>query len=325
MFNHNDRGQRSLEDPIGIFGKQLMALGHQCVWRTGNSEFLLKDTGINIVIEGFTPAATAAIAQAHARGSRFICVATEEPTSLGFNGGRDPEMVWRQRLFPEAAKYFEAIFHLVPGDHITRWYNQWAPAAYIELGYAPSLIRYVTREPEFDFGFFGSLSRRRLKILKKLARYIGSEKAIRVVSDFPTQDERDAAMRSARVILQIRKYDEMGLVSSSRCNTALCNGRPVIAEPHEHCKPWDEIVQFSQSLDSFYPEAFMMRTMWKSAHNSQFDKFRNKLTPEICIGEPMKKVGLDVTSKVKELFGRPSVINLSIPRVPLRERIGDAR
>ncbi|MEK7749585.1 MAG: hypothetical protein AAB277_01250, partial [Planctomycetota bacterium] len=93
------------------------------------------------------------------------------------------------------------------------------------------LKRTVSGEFRY-FGFFGSLSRRRLKILKTLARYIGSEKAIRVVSDFPTQDERDAAMRSARVILQIRKYDEMGLVSSSRCNTALCNGRPVIAEPH---------------------------------------------------------------------------------------------
>jgi hypothetical protein len=306
MFNHNDRGQRSLEDPIGIFGNQLRALGHTCIWRTSNDEFIMKDAGINVLIEGFTDSATQAIAWAHKNGSRFICIATEEPTTTGFNHGRDREMVWRQKTFPEAAKYFDAIFHLVPGENVTRWYNQWAPAAYIELGYAPSLVRHVDKEPDFDFGFFGSISRRRLKILKQMARYIGSDKAIRVVSDFPSQEARDEAMRSARVILQIRKYEEMGLVSSSRCNTALCCGRPVIAEPHILSKPWDEIVTFSDTLESFFTQAVWMRTTWRNAHSKQFDRFREKLTPEYCIGEPMKKVKLDLTPTKERMIVHPT-------------------
>jgi hypothetical protein len=304
LFNHNPRGQRSLEDPIGIFGNQLRALGHECVWRTANDQFLTADAGINIVVEGFTPSATQAIAEAHAKNSRFICLATEEPTIYGFNGGRDKEMVWRQKLFPAAAKYFEAIFHLVPGERVTRWYDQWAPAAYVELGHADTLVRRTVKKPDFDFGFFGSISRRRLKILRKLARYIGSEKAIRVVSDFPSQEARDEAMQSARVILQIRKYDEMGLVSSSRCNTALCNGRPVVAEPHDLSlsKPWDEIVWFSDSLDKFYSDALMVRTMWDGIYRSQFEKFKTKLSPQICVGEAIKKVNLDLTPPRLQMF-----------------------
>lgn len=303
LFNHNPRGQRSLEDPIGIFGNQLRALGHECIWRTANDQFLTKDSGINIVVEGFTPSATQAIAQAHAQNSRFICLATEEPTIYGFNGGRDREMVWRQKLFPDAAKYFEAIYHLVPGERVTRWYSQWAPAAYVELGYADTLVRRTTKKPDFDFGFFGSISKRRLRILRQLARFIGSEKSIRVVSDFPTQEDRDEAMQSARVILQIRKYDEMGLVSSSRCNTALCNGRPVIAEPHELSKPWDEIIRFSDSLEKFYSDAFMMRTMWDGVYRTQFEKFKTRLSPQVCVGDALLKTQLDLTPpKLKMLL-----------------------
>jgi hypothetical protein len=305
LFNHNDLGQRSLEDPIGILGKQLMALGHQVAWRTQNDKFLNRDTGINVIVEGFTAVAAAHIANAHFNGARFLCIATEEPTPFGFNGGRDPEMVWRQRLFPEAAKYFEGIFHLVPGEYVTRWYNQWAPAAYVELGYAPGLIRHARRAPTFDFGFFGSISRRRLKILKSLARYIGSEKAIRVVSDFPSQEARDDTILSARVILQIRKYEEMGLVSSSRCNTALCCGRPIVAEPHTLSKPWDEIVTFTKTLESFNAEAVMARTMWDSLYRTQFERFKNKLTPEICVGEPLKKINLDLTPPKRSMFVQP--------------------
>src|SRR5262249_46927387 len=154
-------------------------------------------SGINVIVEGFTPGITEIIAQYHAQGARFVILATEEPTERGFNHGLDQEMVLRQREFPNAAKYAEAIFHLVPGDRITSWYSQFAPAAPVELGYARSLIRSTANDvtPTFDFGFYGSLSQRRIKILKKLARRTQSERAIKIVGDFLPQAERDQAMR----------------------------------------------------------------------------------------------------------------------------------
>lgn len=296
LFNHNALGQKSLHDVIGIFGHQLRALGHQAVWDKSNTKFVTGEGYMNVVVEGFTPGdygSIHALKNGYEAGARFLCLATEEPTEKGFNHGTQKEMVERQKNFADAAKYLEGILHLVPGEHVTRWYGQFAPAAQAELGFANSLVRPNDNEsPEFDFGFFGSLSPRRYKILKRLARETGTANAVRVVSDFATQEERDKAMRNARVIVQIRKFDEMGLVSSSRCNTALCCGRPVIAEPHELSHPWDQIIKFSESLEKFYWDARMMRVTWRASREDQFTKFVKLLPPEKCVGEPLKKIGL---------------------------------
>lgn len=293
LANHNEKGQRSLEDVIGIFGHGLRALGHTAVWDSSNTKFALDPDSVNVVVEGFTPAVAALMADATARGARFVCLATEEPTPSGFNHGREPEMVRRQRDFALAAPYMEGILHLVPGQNVTDWYAQFAPAAYVELGYAPSLVRLQPRvEPTFDFGFFGTVSKRRMTILKRFAKRLTSAKAIRIVSDMPSQDDRDRIMREVRVVLQIRKHEEMGLVSSSRCNTALSIGRPVVAEPHELSKPWDEIVRFSKTMDSFFDEALAVRADWRGVHATQLQALRTKLPPEVCVGEPLRRIGI---------------------------------
>lgn len=295
LCNHNDAGQRSLEDVIGIFGHQLRALGHEAVWvPTQRDKFLTREAGINVVVEGFTDWSVSWMSEAAGRGARFVILATEEPTDQGFNHGQSPEMIQRQKKFPEAARHAEAILHLVPGERVNAWYSQFAPSAYVELGYAPSLVRSPDgKEPEYDYGFFGSLSRRRLKILRRLARTVpGHQKAVRIEATFPTQAERDRVMRQAKVIVQIRKDDRMGLVSSSRCNTALHLGRPVVAEPHDLSRPWDEVIKFSPSLDAFYNDCLMARSAWRGVHAAQMAKFREKMSPEICVGRPLRQVGV---------------------------------
>jgi len=292
MGNHSSDGQRSLEDVIGIMGHQMRALGHKAVWQEDNAKFIL-DGDYNVTVEGFTPEVIKVLADAHAQGARFICIATEEPSAKGFNQGTQKEMVKRQQWFPQMSPYLEGILHLVPGKHVTDWYGQFAPTAEADLGYAPSLVRQqMVVEPKFDFGFYGSVSKRRLQILKRLARRIGTQYAVRIVSDFKTQTDRDRAMQEARVVVQIRKFEEMGLVSSSRCNTALCLGRPVVAEPHLLSKPWDEIVDFSQTIEGFYNRCIMARSAWKGIHAVQFEKFKNTMTPQRCIGIPLEKIGI---------------------------------
>ena len=309
LANHTQLGQRSLEDVIGIFGRQLEALGHEVAWDQKNDKVLMKDSGYNVIVEGFTPSVTDCVAQMHAVGARFVCLATEEPTPKGFNWGTTREMAWRQDEFVKAAPYLDAIFHLVPGQHVTDWFSQHAPTAYVELGYAPALVRFGAAavgvrggaytyqsqqyEPPYDFGFYGTASKRRLRLLQKLANRSGKKNAIRTVMDFVDQKTRDDAMKEAKVLLQIRKFEEMGLVSSSRCTTALCIGRPVVAEPHDLSKPWDEVVQFAKTDAEFLDLALLARSRWRAMHQLQFERFKQKLSPEFCVGRALRQVNLD--------------------------------
>lgn len=308
LFNHNERGRASLEDVIGIIGNQLHALGHTAIWNKMDDHFITRDAGYNIIVEGFTPYIIDRIKHGYENGARFICIATEEPTEKGFNHGRVREMRWRQELFPKAAEYLDAILCLVPGQPVVDWYSQWAPAAYIELGYSPTLVRKSLIDPPYDFGFFGSVTQRRYQILKRLRKIIPN---IIIVHEFPDQQTRDYSIWHCKVVLQIKKYENAEIVSSSRCNTALCLGRPVLAEPHQHCKPWDEVIHFSKSIQAFYDDCMFIRAAWKGIHADQFSKFSTLLTPEICIGEPLRKVGLDMTPPK---FAIPSKPTISFPQ-----------
>jgi hypothetical protein len=315
-FSHSEIGTRSLEDIIEIISGQLIALGHTSVWGKDvradvterNRHFVSGDNGINIIVEGFREHHIPTIADMHARGARFIVLATEEPTEKGFNYGTQQEMVERQQVFPLVAPYVDGIIHLVPGDHVTSWYGQFAPAAYTELGWSPQIMRKpnppiavkkdgvvqkIISEPDYEFGFFGSLTPRRHKLLKKLARKVtNNDKAIVLMHDFGTRTDRDNEMRRAKVILQLRKFDEMGLVSSSRCNTALAIGRPVIAEPHDLAYPWNDVVRFSKTQESFFDEAMAVRAMWRGVYQHQLAKFRSTFPPEACIGRALEQLGI---------------------------------
>src|SRR5258706_14907696 len=106
LFNHNKMGQRSLEDPMSIIGHQLQALGHKAIWFRENDKFLMPSAGINLVVEGFTSASTAVVAEARQRAARFICVATAEPTPTGFHCRSDPAMGLRQLQVANATQLF---------------------------------------------------------------------------------------------------------------------------------------------------------------------------------------------------------------------------
>lgn len=310
--NHAQIGQTTLEDVVGIFGHQLRALGHSVIWDRSNKFLIPAEVGensiryegkcvpagrgYNILIEGFNESIAALIGQYHAQGARFLVLATEEPTEKGFNHGTQREMVMRQRDFHHVAPFIDGILALVPGKHVIDWYSQHAPTAYVELGHAPTLVRPETqREPPYLFGFYGSLSPRRLKLIKKIQKTFETparRSVVRVVYDFTSQAIRDRAMQEARVIVQLRKFEEMGLVSSSRCNTALCIGRPVVAEAHDLSKPWDEVVTFAQNEDDFLQKLTTASATWRHLHRGQFERFKERFTPEFCVGRALREIGL---------------------------------
>lgn len=66
----------------------------------------------------------------------------------------------------------------------------------------------------------------------------------------------------------------------------------MIAEPHDLSEPWDKIVRFSSSLDGFYNLALLAKTVWREIHRDQFDKFKEMLSPMICVGKPLHDIGV---------------------------------
>lgn len=286
LHNHTELGRLSLLDPMLMIARQLEALGHEVV--RSDDGYAIKQA-INIVFEGFQSAfVEQKMRPAHAAGARFIIVATEEPTEKGFNHGVQHAMVERQQSFPEAARLAEAIWCLVPRSE--PWYSQFGvPASELELGYSAAMMRVPATEPIADFGFFGSLSPRREQILKQLNRM--GARIVRVHS-FPPPEERDRSIAPAKVILQIRPHEQMGLVSSSRCATALFLGRPVIAEPHALSENWHRIIRFAANEQSFAFEAFSARQNWRALHAEQLRNFQRLLTPEFCVGRALRRTGL---------------------------------
>lgn len=298
-FNHCRQGQIIVEDITRIMSAQIAALGHEA--STSEGPFIGGDLGYNVVLEAFEdPAHVQAIADARADGCRFIIVATEEPTDEGFNGGFDPGMRRRQDAFPAVAKHADAILHLVPGPHVTRWYSQFAPTASVELGHAPSLVDLRPEiEPTCDFGFYGKMTWRRQQMIDRLlVASKATGECVRVIAslDVPWR-ERDAMMRQCRVIVQILAEQTpagvpCGMVSSTRCASALYLGRPVIAEPHPHPWPWDDVVNFSPSIEAFYADAVYATTIWRDLHARQMERFSAKLNPEFCVGAPLRAIGI---------------------------------
>lgn len=293
VFNHCDDGRRCIEDLTTIMSAQLMALGHDA--RSSDDGFMTGDDLINVLYESFADEGTIpTIAAAHADGARFLYIATEEPTDAGcFNGRLDNAMDARMAAFPEAAHYAEGILHLTPGVKVTDWYSRHAPSAYAEIGYASSLVHENSGDevPRYTFGFYGQMTPRREWIFGRLADISGYE----VVSlPFITYSsaERDAAMRDVRVILQVRAHDSMPIVSSSRCATALHLGRPVVGEPHGAPGPWGGIVHLSSTLDDFYNDAMIASAEWQEMHVNQLARFAATLTPEVCLGEPLHRIGI---------------------------------
>lgn len=270
---------------------QLRALGHTAEWC--DTQFIPRSDGYNIIVEGFDQNSEPLIADAYAKGCRFIIIATEEPTEWGFNHGVVKHMNNRQQMFPSVAKYADAILPLVPGTE--RWYGQFAPAACIELGYVKTLERPKNYHlVDHDFGFYGSKTPRREKILLRLMKKMNTQKAVRVLHNFAEQQHRDDQMQRSRIIVQIRAHNKMGLLSNSRCNTALHLGRAVVAEPHEasQSSPWSQIIHFSETEEAFYEDAVRYRGFWQSMHDKQMERFRDILTPAVCIGRQLEQVGI---------------------------------
>lgn len=296
-WNHCREGRITTEDITSNLGHQLIALGHEARWMIGPRDFIPASAGYNVVLESFAdnPNTVVDMARAHMEGCRFLIVATEEPTPDGFNSGLEPAMIDRQNAFPDAAEMAEGILYLIPGEGIGKWYGQYGKAAYCELGYAPgSAGSYTDMDPSIPqgIGFYGKMTWRREHMLSELESRLGRPTLLISSLDVPRPD-RDAMMRHARLIVQMRANEEWGMISSTRCTSALHLGRPVVAEPHPIDGVWREIVHISPTVEQFYDDVVRLAQdpeAWQHIHAAQLDALRDELPPEHCIGAALREL-----------------------------------
>lgn len=283
-FNITGLGRVAMQDIFSNICRQMEALGHEAFWT--DDGFAHGDDAYVILTEGFFDTHLEVMKQAAESGVKFIIMGTEAPSKDGFNGGLTEELRVRQKTFYKAAEYAVAIWCTILNS--VEWYSQFGkPAAFLDLGYAPASVRHPTNPAglDHDYGFFGSITERRYKMLENFARsrVDGHKARVRAVS-FDTVENRDSAMSRCRVVLQIRAHEKMAMLSTSRCSTALHIGRPVIAENHLDPGPWAEIIEFAHP-DIFILKAARMHARWQEAHAEQFERFKRLLPPEACVGK----------------------------------------
>lgn len=295
-FNITGQGRLAMQDILSNIGRQMEALGHECFW--SDDGFAAGPDTYCILTEGFFDNHIETMRQAQEAGVKFIILATEAPGLHGFNAGLTDELVVRQRTFWKAASHAHAIWATILNS--VGWYSQFKiPCAYAELGYAPESVRHPENllGLDHDYGFFGSLTERRNKMLHAFARSTvdGHRARVRYVN-FDTVQNRDSAMARCRVILQIRPHDQMAMLSTSRCATAMHIGRPVIAEHHKEPGVWKDIIEFAHP-DVFILRAAKMHRRWEAAYAEQFAAFKAILPPEKCIG---RTIALTLPPRVEE-------------------------
>ena len=164
-------------------------------------------------------------------GYGLIALVTEEPTLVTGEG-----LVWnymttgtwerRAELFVQIAPALTAAWCYVPGAAaVLRRVVKNSSAVDLAWGQRFNRPR-PSQVPRFDFCFFGGMTPRREQLLGEIAKRY----KVDVIPHSTTLAKRDERIPHSKIVLDIKQYHWWDLVSSVRYVTALCCGRPVVAE-----------------------------------------------------------------------------------------------
>ncbi|QJX01126.1 hypothetical protein [Frigoriglobus tundricola] len=257
----------------------LEELGHEVTL----SHDKLSPSAVNVVWEGFTPEAGAAL---RASGLRYGIIVTEFMDGTGFNKGtprsdqpdRRDETYRKRWLGFEAAAGRASFFWSMVESNLPALRAR-APASFVELGFSERLVPAPGENPHIDFSFTGILTPHRQRVLEAL------EKRARVIwhGTLIPIEERDRLFRATRINLSINKTTDWQMPSGTRVGLALLSKRGIALDgtPQqtrlsglvESCPADTDFVEFA--LDRLHGD-------WQSASETAFDRYRAEL--------PMKAV-----------------------------------
>lgn len=326
LFQHSKLGKATLEDVVDTLIWMIVDLGHTVSRFDGvDKGFLVGDNCYNIVFESFGEQSGPSTARQIDAGAKVICIVTENPTRNTWNNIKTGFYAERWGHFKRLAPRFHALWCLVPGaaDKL-RYMNR--NGVDIELGYSairekkfldiPAVQAFNNSgtKPLYDFGFFGGLTERRRRTFDRMreqgcnihmlskgitAEFLKDFDAA-LMADYVDPAKRNGAMLNCKVILHPAAHHKWGIVSNSRCVTALHLGKPVVCEPTMP-SIWQKIVAFSSGFDQpFIDLCKDVLNRWEQEREEQLARFRELLPSCVAIGHAMSALGEPVQIIPKE-------------------------
>lgn len=283
--NHNAIGRETLEDMYNWFQAGLSELGHQV---TISSEEV-HEGAINIFWENFLPGMGDKIKRTK---TIYGIVATEIPFGDSFNGRSDGPWPLRWKGFPEVASGASFIWTMV--ESTVPFYSQFAPTAFMELGYSELLVPKKTIEnPDIDFSFFGLRTPYREKVIKKL------EKKAKVLcpKKFLTSEGVSELIARTKVGLSFKQSETWPIPSPTRLGRHLMAKRGLVTEHTSVITRQAELVSVVPEGRDFVEFALEKLKTWKADAEIAFERFRIEM--------PMKSI-------LENILDQTGVLGLSL-------------
>ncbi len=283
--NHTEVGRDTLIDIRNCLAGMLIDLGHGV---TKSSDQLVTRPSINVLFEGFGRKSSALLAAISKQDFDFLIVCTEAFGKKAMNDSAHRAMRMRQRWLPEVAKIAKACWCLAPG--MAEQLKQYCENSFdVELGWSQTQESVLLKDeaPKHPFVFYGGLNERRASLVNA---FEGQGHHVALGEDYGPILLRNDLVRQSKVVLGLKPTNSWKLFSSSRAQTALHLGRPVIFEDVDdsaHRSPWRDIVVVSES-ECFGTVAVEMMKNWQDCAAEQMEKFREILPPQRSIGPALE-------------------------------------
>jgi hypothetical protein len=281
-YNHGDFGRQTLVDMFRWLRAGLQELGHEVTYSPDTAD----PSAVNVLWEFFVPVEVGE--RLAASDLTYGLIVTEYMDGVGFNIGsplsaaadrRDEAHRIRGEGFRAAARSAKFFWSMVESNVVPL--RELAPASFVELGYADSLVPKLTEEPTIDFSFTGILTPYRAKILEKLEEraVVVRPKSLALLS----VEERDALFWTTRINLSPNKTDNWQMPSPVRVGMALLAKRGIALDRTPQQTRQSRLVESCPEGMSFVDFALsQLGGNWREAARIAFDRFRSEL--------PMKEI-----------------------------------
>ena len=262
-------------DQVDDMRDQIEVLGHEFTVSRGE---WIEPPSFNLFCEGVSDASADRVAALGQAGYQLIVLVTEKPTLVTHEG-----LIWNYHTGSVAWNDRAEIFVATAPNFISAWC--YAPRAAAKVRrFIPNAVdidvawgkRFLVakphEKPRYDFGFFGGLTPRRERVLNHIAKRGHS---VDVIPHSTPLAVRDSRVANSKVVIEPKQYHWWDLASPIRYMTALCHGRPVVAEARsrEAQGRWAKVVSFAPE-HAFYETAAAALGHWQELHRRQTAAFK---------------------------------------------------